>query len=243
MSDAPSAAADPPPRHPAVDVVIMAKAFARAKSRLAAVPPDRRRQLTEAMLHDTLAAVHPVAASVVLVSDEARLPVLLAEWGHPQVTVVPDPDGGLNAAVMAADMVLGAAPYRRPRLAMVADLPCLRTDEFAAVATAAAHRPDCFVADADGIGTTMLASTSGPLRPRFGRDSAERHRAAGAVPLVGRWPGARRDVDTPADIDAASRIGVGPATRAVLDILTPPAGQRPGDARGARNDPGPSASA
>lgn len=244
MSDASSGPApvDPTPQHPPVDVVIMAKAFARAKSRLAEVPAEGRRRLTAAMLHDTLDAVCPVAATVVVVSDEPRLPALLVEWGHPQVWVVPDPHGGLNAAVTAPDELLGVAPYRRPRLAMVADLPGLRTEEFAAVAAAAAAVPACFVADAEGTGTTMLGSALGPLRPRFGRDSAARHRAAGAVPLLGRWPGARRDVDTHADIAAVARIGVGPATRAVLDTL-PRTGRPPGTARGARNDPGPSASA
>ena len=220
----------------------MAKPFVRAKSRLGEVPADRRRQLTAAMLHDTLDAVRPVAASVVVVSDEPRLPELLVEWGHPRVSVVPDPGRGLNAAVVAPDALLGVAPYPRPRLALVADLPCLRTEEFAAVAAAAAEVPACFVADAEGTGTTMLGSVLGPLQPRFGQDSADRHRAAGAVRLVGDWPGARHDVDTPADIDAAARIGVGPATRAVLDA-PPPLGDRRGTARGARNDPGPSTSA
>ena len=44
--------------------------------------------------------------------------------------------------------------------------------------------------------------------------SAARHRASGAVALDGAWPSLRRDVDTPADLAAALRLGVGAHTRA-----------------------------
>jgi 2-phospho-L-lactate guanylyltransferase len=36
------------------------------------------------------------------------------------------------------------------------------------------------------------------------------------VPLAGAWPSLRRDVDTPADLAAAVRLGVGAHTRAAL---------------------------
>ena len=69
--------------------------------------------------------------------------------------------------------------------------------------------------DADGTGTTLLATAPGsPVRPRYGPGSARAHRAAGAVELVGDWPSLRHDVDTAADLLAAASLGLGPATSA-----------------------------
>jgi 2-phospho-L-lactate guanylyltransferase len=50
------------------------------------------------------------------------------------------------------------------------------------------------------------------LDPLFGPDSAELHRHSGAIELTGAWPGLRCDVDTPDDLLAARRLGVGAAT-------------------------------
>src|SRR5699024_784181 len=133
-------ATDPaPPRQ--ADVVIMAKEFARAKSRLSLLPTALRRELSAAMLHDTLDAVRAAAAGIVVVSDEPGLGDLLVQLGHPEVVVVADPGRGLNAAVTAADPVLGAPPYDRLRIAVVADLPCLRPEEFAEITRAATRWP------------------------------------------------------------------------------------------------------
>ena len=81
-----------------------------------------------------------------------------------------------------------------------------------------------FVADAEGVGTTLLAAAPGtPLQPRFGADSARAHRDSGAVALPA--PAAlRRDVDTPADLREALRLGVGPRTRDVVSRVHAPAG-------------------
>jgi 2-phospho-L-lactate/phosphoenolpyruvate guanylyltransferase len=50
----------------------------------------------------------------------------------------------------------------------------------------------------------------GDLDPHFGPGSAVAHAASGARPLDGDWPSLRRDVDTPADLTAAARLGLGP---------------------------------
>ncbi|MBV9920796.1 MAG: 2-phospho-L-lactate guanylyltransferase, partial [Pseudonocardia sp.] len=102
--------------------------------------------------------------------------------------------------------------------ALQADLPALRADELdAAVASALAVRARAFTADAEGTGTTFLLAAAGvELDPRFGGGSAARHRESGAVPLGGAWPSLRRDVDTPADLVVALRLGVGQNTRAAL---------------------------
>jgi 2-phospho-L-lactate guanylyltransferase len=58
------------------------------------------------------------------------------------------------------------------------------------------------------------------LRPRFGAGSALRHRAAGAHPLSGNWPGLRRDVDTEQDLREAVDLGVGAHTCELLALCT-----------------------
>lgn len=229
----------------------MAKAFARAKSRLSELPDSLRAELCAAMLHDTLDALQGVTARVVIVSDEPGLAGFLAQWGHHGIRTLADPGGDLNAAVRAGDRFLGPTPYPRPRMAVVADLPSLQPEEFLAVAHGVAATPRSFVPDAADTGTTMLGSTRGPLDPHFGAGSASQHRGFGAVPLVGDWPGARHDVDTPADITTAGRLGTGPATHRLLAAAE--AALRPQQAlgrpqrsavvettEGARNDPGPS---
>jgi 2-phospho-L-lactate guanylyltransferase len=108
-----------------------------------------------------------------------------------------------------------------------ADLPALRPaqlDAALAAARAAFTRgaPAAFCADAEGTGTTLLATAPGhELEPRFGIDSAARHREAGAVELDGDWPGLRRDVDTADDLRVAAELGLGPHTRCVLAPTSP----------------------
>jgi 2-phospho-L-lactate guanylyltransferase len=73
-----------------------------------------------------------------------------------------------------------------------------------------------FVPDAPGTGTTLLTALPGVhLDPHFGVDSAEAHRRSGAVELLGPWPSLRRDVDLPADLAEAARLGLGRHTAAL----------------------------
>jgi 2-phospho-L-lactate guanylyltransferase len=133
---------------------------------------------------------------------------------------VPDvPDRGLNPALAHGALAAGSPRRRRAVLGPAG-----------AAAGGAGRRPGrsriaprCFVADAAGTGTTLLTAAGVPLDPRFGRDSAAAHAGAGAVPLDGGWPGLRRDVDTPADLAAAVRLGVGTATAALLPRVPRPA--------------------
>lgn len=105
--------------------------------------------------------------------------------------------------------------------ALNADLPALRPAELTRVLAAATEFPRAFLADAAGIGTTLLAAAPGrELTPAFGMDSRARHRASGAVEL--RLEGVdsvRQDVDTGGDLRAALALGVGPRTAAVAARL------------------------
>jgi 2-phospho-L-lactate guanylyltransferase len=76
-----------------------------------------------------------------------------------------------------------------------------------------------FVPDHDASGTTLLAASAGlALAPSYGVGSQASHAGSGAVELPA-GPGLRLDVDTPADLEAALRLGVGPATAAVVRHL------------------------
>jgi len=131
-------------------------------------------------------------------------------------TVADEPDAGLNPALEHA-----ARGVAGPVGALSSDLPALRPEELAAALGAADGLPRAFVADAQGTGTTLLTAVDVPLRPAFGPASAAVHRAGGAVPLAGTWPGLVRDVDTDADLRAALALGAGPRTTALLDRLLP----------------------
>ncbi len=199
-----------------VHVVLAVKDLLNAKSRLAeAVPDVRRRDLVLAMLADTLSAVArtPQVAGVHVVTRDDAVAATAVRWG---AAVLADPDvDGLNPALAHA----AATIPHRPLVALQADLPALRPAELAAALDAAAGHLRCFVADRSGTGTTLLHTTGVELNARFGPGSAAAHSCSGATSLAPGWPGLRCDVDTVTDLAAALRLGVGPATAAVLDAM------------------------
>ena len=202
-------------------VLVPVKPPAFAKSRLGDLGDDARRDLATAFAVDTVTAA--VACSVVgrvlVVTDDHVLARGLAELG---VDVIPDgTSGDLNGT-----LVLAAAEMHRrdPGLrlaALCADLPALRPEE---LERALAEPPDeamTFVADADGVGTTLVAAPGlATFRPRFGPSSRQRHLDAGAHE-VGRpdLPSVRRDVDDRDDLVEAIRLGVGSRTSLVTTML------------------------
>jgi 2-phospho-L-lactate guanylyltransferase len=187
--------------------VMPVKRLALAKTRLrGAVPATRHDQLVLAMARDTLAAALacPLVHRALVVTDEPAAVTALTALGAQRV---PDhPDAGLNAALARGAALAAGAPV----VALTADLPALRPHELAAALTALAHRPRGYVPDAPGTGTAMLAAEAGvALDPRFGPGSARAHAASGAVRLDGDWPSLRQDVDTSADLAAATALGLG----------------------------------
>jgi 2-phospho-L-lactate guanylyltransferase len=182
--------------------------------------------LVLAMALDTVAAAlgSPIVGRVVVVTTDE---VAASEASLLGAEVVADvPESGLNPALAyAAAEVRRAGTGIDPGVAAIAaDLPALRPDELTealrlAEDVARESGPPgltrSFVADAAGTGTVLLAAPPGAvLEPCFGAGSAAAHRASGAIPLSGVWPGLRRDVDTPADLAEAFVIGVGPRTAA-----------------------------
>jgi 2-phospho-L-lactate/phosphoenolpyruvate guanylyltransferase len=202
-------------------VVVPAKRLAVAKTRLrplTAAPgaPAPHAEWVLALLADTVAAAVacPAVGAVVVVTDEPAAADVVRGLG---ATTVPDaPDRGLNPALEHGARSAGTAAVA----ALSSDLPALRAQELAAaLAEAATAAPRCFVADAAGTGTTLLTAVGTELAPRFGRGSADAHRAGGARELTGPWPGLARDVDTPEDLRAALALGTGPRTAELVARL------------------------
>ena len=188
------------------------KRFAVAKTRLA-LPADERERIAAAMASDTVAAAlaTPSVVRVVVVTDEPAAARALARLG---AEVVPDqPDAGLNQA-LAHGIAHARGSGAGAVATLSADLPAITPDALAAALALVA--PSGVVADRAGSGTTLLAAVSGEaLVPEYGDGSLRRHVASGARDLSDLVDQRLRlDVDTVADLEAALRLGVGPATRA-----------------------------
>lgn len=200
-------------------VLVPAKPPAFAKSRLAALGDDARVELARAFALDTVAAAlsAPSVGCVLAVTDDHVLAAALQDAG---AHVLPDgTSDDLNGTlVQAAAELARRFPGLRPA-ALCADLPALRPDELERVLAAADG--SAFLADADGVGTTLVvAEDAATFDPRFGPGSRDAHLAAGAHELAtADVPTVRRDVDTPADLDEAMRLGVGPRTSLAVTLL------------------------
>jgi 2-phospho-L-lactate/phosphoenolpyruvate guanylyltransferase len=198
-----------------VALIIAVKRLAAAKTRLAPVFSARTREtVVLAMLIDTLtaaASVGSVASITVITPDEAA-GAAAADLG---ANVLADPTPGghgdpLNNAITAAEKEVAGSFSNI--VVLQGDLPALQTQELSGAIVAARHHQRSFVADRLATGTAALFAFGTALDPKFGPDSSARHRRSGAIELTGAWPGLRCDVDTPADLAAARRLGVGAAT-------------------------------
>lgn len=215
----PTAAARPPAHQADVGVVVAVKRLAAAKTRLAPMfsAPDRE-DMVLAMLVDTITGALGVAAvRTVLVVTPDSVAADAAEQVGARALTDPTPHGHPdplnNALTAAAELVTRDGPNI---VALQGDLPALQSYELAEAIAEARAAGRAFVADRHGDGTSALLAFGTPLDPRFGADSADRHRRSGAVELRGSWPGLRCDIDTPDDLETAQRIGVGPATTKAL---------------------------
>lgn len=211
------------PTSPGVGAVVALKAGELVKSRLAPLTQPLRRRLAWTMAVDTLHALTHSVEAVCVVSDQPSLQHRLARAGLRTVEVVPEsrPAGMNDALRQGADRLRSAGLSRV--LACVGDLPALRPSSLALVLATAAAYGRAYLPDATGIGTTMLHAGAGvSLAPHFQGRSAAAHHSSGATPLTDERlgtpvPDARRDVDTEVDLADASGLGLGEATRALID--------------------------
>ena len=208
---------------PRFSLLVPVKNGRGAKTRLGGIDASGRAELMGAFARDAIAAACRTAlVEVHVVGDEAALHELARDLDVP---VLPDEGGGdLNEALRRAATRVSRAD--RGVAVMLADLPCLRTEDLELALIDALGRGErCFVADAAGTGTTLLVAPAGvDLRPCFGPGSAEAHAASGAIAITADVPSLRMDVDTAEDLEQARRFGLGARTAAVVASLPLPAG-------------------
>jgi 2-phospho-L-lactate guanylyltransferase len=204
-------------------LVVPLKPLALAKSRLANAAGPVRPGLALAFAKDTVAGALGCRAvrGVTVVTDD---PLAQAELTALGARVIADfPAAGLNAALAHGALSVRHASPDTPVAALNADLPALRPAELEQVLDAAATAAErSFLADAAGLGTTLLCAAPGTaLAPAFGGPSRARHHTSGAreITLSG-VDSVRRDVDTPEDLRAALALGVGRYTAALLPLPT-----------------------
>jgi 2-phospho-L-lactate guanylyltransferase len=183
-------------------IVVPVKGTASAKSRLGASA-----ELALAIALDSVSAAlgHRV---LVVTSPRSASPFELLG-----ARIVPDPGGGLNAAIAAGLATAGVAPVA----VLLGDVPALLPSELAVALDLAAGHRMAMVADADGTGTVLTTALEGAShRPLFGAGSRAAHLSAGYVELdVPPDSGLRRDVDTAEQLVALGGR-VGPRTQAAL---------------------------
>jgi len=201
--------------------IVPIRSLTDGKTRLAGYPGAS--VLTEAFAKDVIAACMacPGIDKVALVSPDPRV-VDLAEASGCIGIAETDPDG-INDAIAHARREL---PTTERIVAILGDLPCIDGESLSAVLNAAREHETSFVSDTAGTGTTIWCTSDPSARSHFGHHSRAEHRAAGAIELglqqtSPEWARARRDVDTDIDLWDAARLGLGPATRAIVQPTLP----------------------
>ncbi|MGD6979047.1 MULTISPECIES: 2-phospho-L-lactate guanylyltransferase [Citricoccus] len=198
-------------------VVVPFKGGSMAKSRLGhasegrpGLHPEQRRRLALAFLRDTVVAARAAeeVGRVVVVSADPAVHTML-----PGVTVVADPQRGLNAAVEAG-LAWARDHHPVPVAALTGDLPCLSPRDLSAALDLARRVSLGLVPDKEGSGSTLITAAPGAgITPRFGPGSSQAHRRAGHAVLPVRADSSlRQDVDTVSDLHRALERGAGLAT-------------------------------
>ncbi len=180
------------------DILIPCRSFLTGKSRLAGIlPPPARARLCRDLFDRTLAAALALPARVAVVTADAEV----AARAHARGAIaLPDPGGGLNAALTAGAGLLGPGG---PLAVLPIDLPDLTPARLAPLL----HRPGVtLVPDRREDGTNLMILPPG-ARTRFafaygpgslGRHQGEARRLGLPVALV-RDPALALDIDTEAD--------------------------------------------
>jgi 2-phospho-L-lactate guanylyltransferase len=212
-----------------VELIIAIKRLSAAKTRLApmfdAQAVGAREELVLAMLGDTITAASAVPAVrtiTVVTPDEVAADAARSHGA--EVLMDPTPVGHVDPLNTALRTAEAAVRSHGANVAVLqGDLPALQSRELAQALSAARAAPRSFVGDRHGTGTAALFAFGVSLDPRFGPNSARRHRDSGAVELTQPWPGLRCDIDTQDDLAAALQLGVGIATKRAVGGLTLPA--------------------
>ena len=192
--------------------LVPVKPPALGKSRLVGLADDDRRAVAAAFALDTVAAclAATMIERVLVATDDA---VFAGELTGLGAFAIPD---GVAVDLNGTLRQSAAEAHRRwPELvpvALTADLPAVRAEDLDEALGAVEPGEAAYVADADGLGTTLYTAAYDGFDPHFGPGSALAHDATGARPITAPLPRLRRDVDDLADLGDALALGVGPRT-------------------------------
>ncbi len=208
-------------KRPSFVALVPVKPPAVGKSRMRGVTDDERSRLATGFALDVVSAclATPSVAQVLAVTDDAGFAAVLERAG---CAVVPDGvTGDLNESLRLAALEAGRRWPDLVPVAVCADLPALVPGDLADALAAwpGPEGPAGFVADADGVGTTLYVAGTAGFTPGFGPGSRRAHLAAGARELRGALATLRRDVDDLASLQAARRLGLGPRTAAIVTTV------------------------
>lgn len=211
-------------------VIVPVKRTVQGKSRLAGFAGALRSDLAYAIALDTIAAAARAigVARLVVVTGDERVGEEASQLG---AQVLPDVDGGLNAALRYGADAIAALDPDAPVAALQGDLPALRAVDLSEALDLASRHARAFVSDVEATGTTLLTAASRSLfEPAFGVGSSRAHRQLGFVELdapdaatagtATGWRSLRRDVDTDVSLREAAMIGLNDRTRRVFEQLT-----------------------
>ena len=198
-------------------VLLPVKPPARGKSRLE-VDPARRRTLAAAFALDTARACLAAArvAAVLAVTDDARFADDLRAAG---CETIPDGvTGNLNESLRQAAAEASRRWPDRVPVAVCADLPALLPGDLDAALDDASDggSTSAFVADHDGVGTTLYTAAYDAFDPHFGDHSRQAHLDGGAREITLPVGTLRLDVDDRAALADAVDVGVGAHTRLAM---------------------------
>jgi coenzyme F420-0:L-glutamate ligase/coenzyme F420-1:gamma-L-glutamate ligase len=208
-------------------ILIPVKSTTRAKGRLAPVLDlGARQRLALTMLEDVLAAVMPAAESLVeavgvVTSDPGAIGIART---HGATVLEEQEQRSESHSVDAASQVCAERGVEAV-LTIPADIPAIRTDDIAAVVSAAGgDRAVVLVPSRDGRGTNAIWRRPPLAIPsRFGFDSFRRHRSEAEARGL-RWmaleiPRLAVDIDEPEDLAAFLELPGETRTHTFLERL------------------------
>lgn len=147
-----------------------------------------------------------MAARVLAALDEAGIPArVLSPVPWADAVWEPDHGAGLNAELDRVRVALACAPL----LVISGDLPLLTAADVHMLLAGAEAQGVAIAPDRHGRGTNAIAlCDSRPFAFAFGEGSFARHLAAAqGAATIRDHPGLAFDLDTPADLDDARRLG------------------------------------
>jgi 2-phospho-L-lactate guanylyltransferase len=193
-----------------VSAVVPIRSWTTGKSRLDLSDADRE-AVSRAFALDVVDLLLTCVDAVLVVTSDPDVRASLDGCSF-----VDDPGSGLNGAV-AAGCEQAVADGCDRVVVVPSDLPCLTSAALAEVLRLAEDHDHAFCTDADGDGTTLVATRAPKeLVTSYGPGSAAAHRSAGLAWLPGAPAQARRDVDTVTHLREAEALGLGRRSGAAI---------------------------